>query len=212
MRPNSRYDKDSRPSAKRPGKLVVAIIQPQTIRLRANRHGQTYATVRADVAFGNRTLERTVMVYAQSYPKFAPLLSPRRPLQVKLSRALVCGNGGRARGEFLIARSVVDTLEPPARSSRRAAGADTDRNEGPARTLSPHVRTGYYRRQRYGKGGQLVKIVWIQACIVNEGREREALTSARRSADASSRAQPRRGRKAPPVRAAAPEGWSSAAA
>jgi hypothetical protein len=133
-------------------------------------------------------------------------------LQVKLSRALVCDNGGRAWGEFLIARSVVDTLEPPARSSRRAAGADTDRNEGPARTLTPHVRTGYYRRQRYGKGGQLVKIVWIQACIVNEGREHKALNPARPSAGASSRAQPRRARKTPPARTAAPEGWHSAAA
>lgn len=204
--PNSRYDKASRPSAARPGKMVVAIIQPQSISLRANRKGETYATVRADVAFGNRTLERTVMVYAQSYPKFASVLAPRRPLQVKLARALVCDDKGRPGGEFLIARSIVDVLDVPAPATRRAAAAPAADPDAPARRVTPHMRSGYYRRQRYGKGGQLVKIVWIHACEVGGTKAHSAPARTRRLAAPS----PRRSGVA--QRAAAPEGWTSTAA
>ena len=127
------------------------------------------------------------------------------PLQVTLSRALVTDKG-RPGGEFLIARSIIEVLDVPAPTKRRtSAGTAASERDTPARTLTPHMRSGHYRRQRYGKGAQLVKIVWIPACEVGGPLARKAASPARRPASPS----PRRSRVAP--RAAAPAGWTSAA-
>jgi hypothetical protein len=40
------------------------------------------------------------------------------------------------------------------------------------RTISGHVREGYHRRQRHGPQSSLVKIVWIDACVVKGGAKR----------------------------------------
>lgn len=206
MRPNSRYDRSNRPTTANPGPLAIAIIQPQTIRLRTNRQGQTYATVRADVAFQNRNFERTVMIYAQNYPQFAPVLTPRRPLQVKLSRAIRFTEDGAPGGEFMIARAVVDTLEPT------APRADS---EPTGRAVAAHDRKGHYRRQRHGKGGQLVKIVWVGACRVADpdvlpkrARKAEHRTTTKTASTRHNRRYTPARSGAEPSRWNAPQGWT----
>lgn len=46
------------------------------------------------------------------------------------------------------------------------------------RTISGHVREGYHRRQRHGPQSSLVKIVWIDACVVKGGSRRKPATKA----------------------------------
>jgi hypothetical protein len=53
---------------------------------------------------------------------------------------------------------------------KRTSGDRATGNDGPGRTVAPHVRRGHWRRQYYGPGRQLVKRIRIAPVLVNAVR------------------------------------------
>jgi hypothetical protein len=53
---------------------------------------------------------------------------------------------------------------------KRTSGDRATGNDGPGRTVAPHVRRGHWRRQYHGPGRQLVKRIRITPVLVNAGR------------------------------------------
>ena len=142
------------------GSEIEVVITPEAIDHRVDRLGRGYAWTRGKLTYRQKTLFRTVMVQGDAYKLMCDLLNIGTSLKISGRRANVIDNQtGRIGGEIFRALEVLKVYD--------AVGREIDGSTG--RVIDGHERKGHYRRQHYGPGNQLVKIVFIPDTKVNGG-------------------------------------------
>jgi hypothetical protein len=157
--------KPSMPKADANPREIDVVITPADFDRRIDRNGRPYAWVRGTLTYRKTARIRTVMVQGEAYHLIQHLLGVGTSLKIRGIRETIVDKAtGRAGGEIFRARDVLKVFDAEGRELDGATGL-------PLRQISGHERIGHYRRQHYGPGNSLVKIVWIDDQKVNGGRK-----------------------------------------
>ena len=144
------------------GDKIEVVINPEAIDHRTDRLGRGYAWTRGKLTYRQKTVFRTVMVQGEAYQLMCDLLKVGTALKISGRRANVIDREtGRIGGEIFKALDILKVYD--------AVGREIDGTTG--RVIAGHEREGHYRRQHYGPGNQLMKIIFIPATKVNGGRD-----------------------------------------
>lgn len=140
---------------------IQVVITPDDFEHRVDRFGRPYAWVRGTLTYRKTQKTRTVMVQGESYHLIQHLLGVGTSLKISgVREAIVDKSTGKPGAEIFRARDVLKVYD--------AEGREIDGTTG--RVLASHDRIGHYRRQHYGPGNSLVKIIWIDDCKVKGGK------------------------------------------
>lgn len=149
-----------RPRRAAPHNEIEVVITPDDVHHLTDRRGNPYARVRGALTYRKTDRIRTVMVQGEAYDVMCDLLKIGTSIKVNGHRDNVIDSKTRkVGGEFFRAKDVIKVYDAEGREIDGATG----------RVLTGHERCGHYRRQRYGPGNMLVKIVWINQVAVNGG-------------------------------------------
>ena len=142
------------------GRDIEVVITPENYERRIDKRGRPYAWVRGSLVHRNVEMLRTVMVQGEAYALIEHLLGVGTSLKISGCRENIVDKAtGRIGGEIFRAKDVLKVYD--------AQGRELDGTTG--RVLVGHEREGHYRRQHYGPGNSLTKIIWVDEVKINGG-------------------------------------------
>lgn len=137
---------------------------PAKVETRIAVNGKPYILSRGEIVYRRKSFTYTVMIPFWRHAQFAEAMASGNPIEIEGSRQVLRIAKGRKTvdgGAYIQADRLLGVMD----AEHAARGS-----EEPSRTLSGHERKGYYRRQHYGPGNSLTKVVWIDQVEVNGGR------------------------------------------
>ena len=158
---------ETKPKAKaKPRRMAFT---PKKVERRETYNGKPYIWARGDVVYRRRQFTYTVMVPFWRYSQFDQAFGSGCPIELEGTRVQVrTDKSGKPinGGHYIQADRLLGVLDHShdERSARGNGSAE------PSRHLKGHERRGYYRRQRYGAGNALTKVIWVDSVKVNGGR------------------------------------------
>ena len=138
---------------------------PAKVETRTAKNGKDYIFARGEIVYRRKSFTYTVMVPFWRHAQFAEAMASGNPIELEGSRQVLrIAKGGKTLdgGAYIQADRLLGVMD---------AGHASRGSEEPSRSLTGHERKGYYRRQHYGPGNSLTKVIWIDDVQVNGGRK-----------------------------------------
>ncbi len=132
---------------------------PERLEQKMTAAGKPYILARGRLTYKKLNRFRTVLAFGGTAAILKNVMKIGLPIVMKGRTNLLVRDDGSLGGEYYTAHYYLGTLDNPAHPHSLWSG----------RTVTGHERSGYYRRQRYGKGLKQVKTVYIAATSVNGG-------------------------------------------
>ena len=136
---------------------------PSKVEVRTTVNGKPYIFSRGEIVYRRKSFTYTVMVPFWKHDDFAEAMASGNPIELEGCRQVLrVAKGGRTLdgGAYIQADRLLGVLD---------AEHDSHGSDEPSRSLAGHERRGYYRRQHYGPGNSLTKVIWIDQVDVNGG-------------------------------------------
>lgn len=149
----------------KPSKPRRMAFTPKKVDIRTAVNGKQYIYSRGTIVYRRKSFTYTVMVPFFQFHKFRDAVNSMQaetPIEIEGTRQQmqVTKKNGKVvtGGVYIEANRLLGILDKD---------HATNGSEEPSRTLPEHERKGHYRRQHYGPGNKLTKVIWIDDVKVN---------------------------------------------
>jgi len=168
-KPAATAKSDAKNAIAKPSKPRRMAFTPETVEVRTAVNKKQYIYSRGTIVYRRKSFTYTVMVPFFQFHKFRSAVSAMQAgtsIEIEGTRQQMKVTNARGKtvagGIYIQANRLLGVLD----ANHAANGSDE-----PSRSLPAHERKGHYRRQHYGPGNSLTKVIWIDDVQVNEKRK-----------------------------------------